>query len=510
MTDVAANNKRIAKNTLMLYFRMLLIMAVSLYTSRVVLNTLGIADYGIYNVVGGVIAILSFLNSSLSGAGSRFMTFALGQGDLMKQKEVFSTVLCIHYILAGIVLIVGETAGLWFVYNKLIIPDTRMTAALWVYHCSIITTIISIVSAPYNSLIIAHEKMSAFAYISIVEVILKLIIVFVLVYFPYDKLIVYSILIMIIQIIIRFIYNVYCRKYFHESRVKIAWHPKLFKEIASYSGWTINGTLAIVGYTQGINILLNMFFGPVVNAARGIAVQVQSAVITFVNNFQTAVNPQIIKSYAVHDLGYMHELITKSSKIGFYLVILLSFPVMLCIQPILKIWLGVVPDHTNTFVIIMLLACMLEPIKLGLINAIHATGDIKKFQIYEGSSLLTVVPIAYLLLKLFDISPEAVLCVYLCVEIFTQLIRIRIVLPKICMTFIYYFTNVLKPVLIMLPFVVFPLLLGKYITEDTMLFHTIMYMAIAFVYIGLCIFVIGLNQQERLLLIAFVRKKIKH
>ena len=195
MTDVAANNKRIAKNTLMLYFRMLLIMAVSLYTSRVVLNTLGIADYGIYNVVGGVIAILSFLNSSLSGAGSRFMTFALGQGDLMKQKEVFSTVLCIHYILAGIVLIVGETAGLWFVYNKLIIPDTRMTAALWVYHCSIITTIISIVSAPYNSLIIAHEKMSAFAYISIVEVILKLIIVFVLVYFPYDKLIVYSILI---------------------------------------------------------------------------------------------------------------------------------------------------------------------------------------------------------------------------------------------------------------------------------------------------------------------------
>ena len=257
------------------------------------MNVLGVSDYGIFNVVGGVIAMLSFLNNSLSGASSRFITFALGKGNSEEIKQTFSTVLWVHLVISLAVLLIGETAGLWFVYNKLVIPTERMTAALWVYHCSILTTIVSIISVPYNSLIIAHERMNAFAYISILEVVLKLLIVCLLFYSSYDKLIAYAILYLAIQIVIRLCYNGYCSKHFAESRVRPHNYPQLTRKIFTYAGWTMNGYLAIVGYTQGINILLNLFFGPVVNAARAIAVQVQAAVMTFVQNFQTAIKPQI-------------------------------------------------------------------------------------------------------------------------------------------------------------------------------------------------------------------------
>lgn len=251
---------RIAQNTIMLYIRMLLIIVVTLYTSRIILNTLGVEDYGIYNVVSGVIVMLSFLNSSLGGAGARFIAFTLGKGKQDELKRIFSTVLCVHFILAGGIFIMGETVGLWFVLHKLVIPVERLTAALWVYHCSILTTVVAIISVPYNSLIIAHERMGAFAYISIIEVILKLFVVGLLVYIPYDKLIVYAILYLVVQVIIRLIYNYYCFTHFPESKTPLKWYPHLLKKIAVYAGWTINGNLAVIGYTQGINILLNLFF----------------------------------------------------------------------------------------------------------------------------------------------------------------------------------------------------------------------------------------------------------
>jgi len=496
MTNNIANNKRIAINTLMLYIRMFLVMAISLYSSRIILNTLGVEDFGIYNIVGGVITMLGFLTSSLSGAGSRFITFALGKGDKEEQRQVYVTVMIIHYMLAGIVVLLGETVGLWFVYNKLIIPVIRMEAALWVYHCSILTMIIAIISTPYNALIIAHEKMSVFAYISVVEIVLKLTIVFILVYISYDKLITYSILLMLVQLLIRIIYNIYCRKNFQESKTKLVWYPELIKEISAYAGWTINGNLAAVGYTQGINILLNLFFGPIVNAARGIAVQVQSAVMTFVSNFQTAVRPQIVKSYALHELKYMHSLVARSSKFGYYLVLILAFPIILCIDPILKLWLGFVPEHTNTFVVIMLIAGLIEPMKVALINAIHATGDIKKFQLYEGSALLTVLPISYILLKFFSISPEMVIGVYLIIQLLTQFLRVYIVLPKISMTYRYYFINVLKPILFTIPFSFIPFFIVPNIKE-TSLGELLLYITIAIIYILVCIFIVGINRYER-------------
>lgn len=493
----------------MLYIRMLLIMAVTLYTSRVILRTLGVEDYGIFNVVGGVIAMLSFLMNSLGAAGSRFITYALGKGDREELKRVFSSVLCIHFVLAIVIVLVGETVGLWFVCNKLVIPAGRMTAALWVYHCSIITAVIAIISVPYNAAIIAHERMNAFAYISILECVLKLAIVWLLLYISGDKLIIYSVLLLIVQGCVRFIYGFYCSKHFEETRVKLRWETDRVKNISSYAGWTMNGYLAIIGYTQGINILLNIFFGPVANAARGIAVQVQGAVMQFVSSFQTAVRPQIIKTYANSDLSHMHTLVIASSKYGFFLIMLLVFPIMLCVSPILRIWLGEVPRYTENFVRIMLICGLFEPLRAGQIAAIHATGDIKKFQIYEGTSLLSVVPIAYLLLKLVHISPEMVMMVYFFVEMVTQGIRMWIVLPKISMTFGYYFRNTLRPLFLPVCCLTLPLLFFR-ISADLSVLRLIGYLSIGVIYMLVCIICFGLNNRERQFGIQFLKNKLAY
>ena len=316
------NNKRIAKNTLLLYVRMLFMMGISLYTSRVVLNTLGIEDYGIYNVVGGVVAMFGFINGSMSSATQRYITFALGKGDKQRLQTVFSTTLQIHTLIALIIILLGETIGLWFLYNKMQIPADRMDAAFWVLQCSIISTVVMIVSVPYNADIIAHEKMSAFAYISILEVVLKLMIVYMLVIFSFDKLILYSFLILSIQVLIRFCYSIYCNRHFEETKYKNVWDKSLFKEMTGFAGWSMFGNLAGVLFNQGLNMLLNVFFGPVVNAARGVAVQVQNAVQQFVGNFQMALNPQITKTYAQGDLESMHKLMYRSAKFSFFFTIL--------------------------------------------------------------------------------------------------------------------------------------------------------------------------------------------
>lgn len=499
--------QRIVHNTLMLYVRMLLIMTVTLYTSRIILNTLGVEDFGIYNVVSGVIVMLSFIYSSLGGTGARFIAFSLGKEDFEEVKQIFATLLCIHFILAGIIILIGETIGLWFVMNKLVIPETRKTAVLWVYHCSILTTVVSIISVPYNSLIIAHERMRAFAYISVIEVILKLAIVWLLLYIPYDKLIVYSVLYLVIQIIIRMIYNNYCFTHFQESKTSFIWNPRLIKTISAYAGWTMNGNLAVMGYTQGLNILLNMFFGPIVNAARAIAVQVQAAVMTFVQNFQMAINPQLVKSYAILDMQYMHTLIILLSKYGFFLMLVLAFPFFLLTHSILKIWLGTVPEHTANFIYIMLLIGLFSPLGGALTNAIHATGNIKKFQIYEGTSLLMVVPLAYVLLKLFHISPEGVMIVYLGIEIFTLGIRIWIVLPRIAMPYSVYFHKVILPIIIILPFCIFPVLLLS-IPKVLSLGKLILYAILGVIYISIFIYTIGINSSERKMIHNFILIKI--
>lgn len=344
------NNKRIAKNTFLLYIRMFFTMAVTLYTSRIILNVLGIEDFGIYNVVGGIITMFSFLNGAMSSSTQRYLTFELGKGEILQLRKVFQTSVNIHWLIALFILVLGETIGLWFLQEKMVIPSERLDAAFWVYQFSIITMMIMIISVPYNAAIIAHEKMSAFAYISVMEVLLKLGIVYLLYFTQLDKLKFYAALLCGMQLMVRIIYGLYCGRHFEETHYKWGWDGKLFREMLGFAGWNLWGGIAYVFFTQGLNIMLNVFFGPAVNAARGLAVQVQGAVAQFSLNFQMAINPQITKSYAKKDFTYMHSLIFRSSKFTFLLLTTLSLPLFIKADLILNIWLAVVPDYTVTIV----------------------------------------------------------------------------------------------------------------------------------------------------------------
>lgn len=447
MTDTAQNNKRIAKNTLLLYVRMLFMLAVNLYASRVILNTLGVVDFGINNVVGGVITMLGFLTGSLGAASSRYITYDLGKGDMNVMKKTFGNILSIHFILAAIVFIVGETLGLWFMSTQLQIPPERETAAMWVYQFSIFSSILAVISVPYNATIIAHEKMSAFAYISIADAVLKLLIVYLLVIIPYDKLIVYAILFFCIQTFDRIVYGIYCSRHFEETRTSPQYNGKLFKEIFAFAGWTMNGSLAVMGFTQGLNILLNIFFGPAVNAARGIAVQVQNVCRQFCSNFQMALNPQLTKSYAQGNLHDMHRLLVKSSKFSFFILFIITLPLFFEAEMVLQVWLGQIPEHTVNFLRLILVVGLLYTLSNPIIVSVHATGKLKKFQLIEGTMLLLIVPVAYILLKFFYVMPESVFIVHIIIELFTQYARLRIVLPMICMNIGNYFKQVIIPII---------------------------------------------------------------
>lgn len=320
METESANNKRIAKNALLLYFRMFITMAVSLYTSRVILKALGVEDFGIYNVVGGVVTMLTFINTAMGSASQRYITFELGHKNYKQLYTVFCTSVEVHILIAIIIAILSETIGIWFLNTHMEIPSLRLEAANWVYQFSILSCIVSILYVPFNATIIAHEKMSAFAYISIIEVLLKLIIVYMLMLSEIDRLILYSILIFSIQLFIFIIYVTYCICHFPETRFKFIFDKQLFKNMISFASWSLIGNLAIVACTQGLNILLNIFWGPIVNAARAIAAQVQNAIYSFGSNFQTAINPQITKNFATGNIKQMHNLIFVSCKYSFFLL----------------------------------------------------------------------------------------------------------------------------------------------------------------------------------------------
>ena len=498
MTRTSEKSKRIAKNTLLLYVRMLFLVLVGLYTSRVVLRILGVVDFGIFSVVGGVIAMIGFIQASLGGATSRFITFDLGRGDMAAMKKTFGNIVTIHLLFAGIILLVGETAGLWFVMNKLQIPESRQVAAFWVYQFSILTAILSIVSIPYNAVIVAHERMSAFAYITIADVVLKLLIVYLLLVVPYDRLIVYSALFFCIQLFDRIVYGIYCNRYFEETRVGLHIDKKQFKEIAVFAGWTINGNLAVMGYTQGLNILLNMFFGPAVNAARGIAVQVQTVSQQFCTNFQMALNPQLTKSYAQGDLDYMHKLVIASSKFSFFIMLLIALPLMLEADVVLHWWLGDVPDHTANFLRLILCTSLLFTLSNPILVSVHATGRLKTFQLIEGTMLLLIVPVAYVLLKFFDVPPESVFVVHIVIEICTQCVRLKIVLPMIGMRMRLYLKKVVyRLALVVATAPILPIVLHEVSGKGVISF--IVVVSASVVSLSASIYWLGCSNSERLL-----------
>ena len=425
------NNKRIAKNTLLLYFRMLLTMVVSLYTSRVVLGALGVEDYGIYNVVGGVVAMFSMLSGSLSAAISRFITFELGSGNKDKLKRVFSSSVTIQMGLSAIILVLAETVGLWFLNNNMVIPESRMYAANWVYQLSLLTFVINLISIPYNAAIIAHERMSAFAYISIFEAVSKLIVAYCIIISPIDRLILYAIMLATIAIIIRLIYGIYCKKKFEECTYHLIYDKAVLRKMVSFAGWNFLGVTAGTLNTQGVNILMNVYFGVAVNAARGIAVQAGAAISQFVQSFTTAVNPQITKSYAAGDLTYMHTLVCQSSKFSAYLFLLMAIPLSVETPAIFEIWLKNPPEYAVLFFRLSLLGTLMDTVlSNSLMTAIFATGDIKKYQIYVTICGGMVFPLTWLV-YLMGASPDSTYIIYFIVYCVVLYVRLYVIQQKV-------------------------------------------------------------------------------
>lgn len=447
MNNTGIQKISIVKNTAFLYVRMLFTMLVSLFTSRVVLNALGIDDYGIYNVVGGFVTMFNVVCTGLASTTQRFITFDLGKGNEKELNKTFSSCVIIYTFMSILIFLLAESVGIWFLDSKMKVPEGREYAANWVFQLSLLTLIINLISVPYNSLIIAYERMKAFAYISIFEVSAKLIVAYLICISPFDRLIVYAALMCLIQLSVRLIYNVYCNRAFPVSH--ITWHfdIKKIKEIYTFAGWAMFGGLASIGFTQGLNMLLNLFFGPTVNAARGIAVQVQQAVNSFALNFQTAINPQIIKSYAGHDLHYMIKLVFASSKFSFLLLFMLSLPICIEADQILKIWLKIVPPYSVIFLRLIICTTIIDAMSNSFMRAVDATGKIKLYQSVLGTLLLTIVPISYVVLKLGG-SPSSVFIVHLFVCCLAFVVRLFLTRKLIYFSIRTYFKNVLARIFI--------------------------------------------------------------
>lgn len=502
MSDNSSLNNRITKNTLLLFFRMLLLLIVSLYTSRVVLATLGIEDYGLYNVVGGIVAMFTFLNNAMANSSHRYITYALGEGNEGNLKNIVSTTFLIHWIIAALIVVLAETVGLWFFYNKMVIPENRLVASFWVYQFSIISCVVSITNVPYNAIIIAHEKMDTFAYISILDAVLKLFIVFLITLSTIDKLILYSALILGVCIIDRLIYQSYCKSHFIEAKnisFKIQPH---FKEMTSFAGWSLIGNLAYIGYTQGLNILINLFFGPVVNAARGVAVQLQTAIKGFVVSFQTAVTPQIIKSYSQGDLSRLHTLIYSSSKLSYFLLYCMVLPISLEAKTILSLWLKNVPDYAVIFTVLILWIMLLEPLSNPLDKANQATGNIRNYQIVEGGTLLLILPLSYFALKA-GCEPYAVFIIQFAVMGIVQILRLFLVCHKIRMSKREYLRKVIFRIAIVTALsAIIPCVLNVILPHT--LLSSFMVIIVSIISVVFFSYFLGLSDSEKV----FVRNKL--
>lgn len=503
MTDTAQNNKRIAKNTLLLYVRMLFMMAVSLYTSRVILHTLGIEDFGIYNVVGGVVSMFSVISGSLSAAISRFITYELGKGDKDKLIRIFSSSVTIQIGLGLIILILAELVGVWFLNDKMNIPDGRMYAANWVFQLSILTFVINLVSVPYNAAIIAHEKMSAFAYISILEVVAKLVIVYLLIISPIDKLIFYAVLMTTVALLIRFVYGYYCKRHFEECTYHFIFDKELLKKMFGFAGWNFIGASSAVLRDQGGNIVINLFCGPAVNAARGIAYQVNTAINGFVSNFMMALNPQITKSYASGNRDYMMTLIFQGARFSFYILLLLSLPVIINTHYILTLWLKIVPEHTTLFIQLILIFAMSESISNPLITAMLASGKIRNYQIVVGGLQMMNLPTSYILLRLGCI-PETVFIVAICISQCCLAARLYMLRGMIGLSVKQYLSKVYFNVLMVTVLsAILPCIIFHYLNETFINF--ILICIVSVICTCITIYYVGSNKQER----KFILSKVK-
>ena len=498
----ATDNRKIASNTLVLYFRMLFKLLVTLYITRVITNVLGVSDYGIYGVVGGVVTVMMFLNNAMTTSTLRFITFALGTKDTDYLGRVYSAGIIIHIVLAIFVLIVGETLGLWYVMHQLNYPPERADAVFGVYQCSLISAMLMILNVPFNSTIIAHEKMTAFAVITILDITLQLLVVLLLPHIGTDHLLAYAFMLLIVQVIVRIIYVLYCRYKFRDVHFSIHVGKKVFVKMLKFAGWSTFGNMALVCNTQGLNLVLNAFGGVVVNAAREIAFQVQAAVVSFIASFQTAVNPQITKNYAQKDLQATNDLILRSSRLSFILLYLMALPIMTETEMILQLWLKVVPSYAPIFTRLLLCVAMVDSIANPMMIGASATGNIKEYHLKVGGILLCALPIAVLVLKLgFPIV--SVFIVLILVVITAQIVRMHICRKLYHFSFQRFFNEVIKKlVVVVLISTILPVLLHFIVPEG--FWYSFFVCAVAVLSVGVTSYFLGLTQTEQM----FVKSKI--
>ena len=484
---------------------MLFLMLISLYTSRVILDALGVEDYGIYNVVGGFVSMFALISAALTSACSRFLNFELGKGDPERQNIVFSTAVTIQWGLAILVAVLSEAIGVWYVNNIMVLPAERLSAANWCFQFSVFNFCMNLITVPYNASIIAHEKMKAFAYVSIFQGLAQLGISFMVYYEPFDRLVFYALMLMLLQFLVRYMYQVYCRKHFNECHYRFVVDKPLLKHMFSYSLWHLVGNGASVLKSHGVNLVLNFFFGPAVNAARGLANHVDHSVNQFASNFMIAMSPQITQSYSRGDLKDMFKLVNRGSRFSFYLLFLLALPVIINADYILHIWLKVVPNHAVAFVQLTLIAMMITSVSKSLITAQNATGNVRNYQLVVGGILLLNLPLSYMFLN-FGMMPEIVVVVAIVVEILAFLARMYM-LPFTIREFrpLLFIRDVILKCLVVITLAVpVPVLIYMYLPEN---FYTfILNVCLCMLCSTVVIYFVGCNANERAIIISAINK----
>lgn len=506
MTTISNNNKRIVKNTLFLYFRMMLTMLVSLFTSRVILNTLGIVDYGLNNVIAGVITLFAFVNGALGAASSRFLTFELAGGNKERLKKIFSTSFNIHFCMGIIIVLFCETIGLWLVNNILNIPPERLFACNVIYQFVIISAFLTTTQVPLYAIVISYERMSVYAYLGISDAILKLCIAYFITISTFDKLITLGVLNLIVVIGVYIFIHIYCKHNFSEYTIAVSREKKLYKEMIGYSAWSLLGSSAGMLKNQGVNILMNIFFGPVVNAANAIAYQVNNALINFSNNFTTALNPQIIKSYANKDYDRMKRLVFRGGKFSFFLLMILSIPILLETKMILHLWLKSVPEYTVILTRLVVLLTLVESFTYTLGVVIQATGKIRNYQILVSGLILLNFPLSYLFYKLGG-EPSSALITSITLSVIAVFIRIFIVKRIIKMTVKEYIKEVLfTSIITLITSILIPLVCHLKMHES--IERLILILISSTISSLVFIYLLGMNKEERIYIISLIKKII--
>lgn len=502
-----SKNSRVAKNTAFLYFRMIVTLSISLYTTRIVLKSLGANDFGIYSVVGSVVAMLAFLNATMIATSNRFLSFELGAGNLKKLRKTFQVTFTLHFILAIIVLIILETAGLWFVNNKLNIATERLWAANWVFHFSVWTSLLLIIQVPFKSTLIANEKLGIYAYIAIFNVLFKLILIFVLLYTSYDKLIIYGFLLFLVELLSTALIIIYSLRKFNETSINFGWNKEIVNQIFSFSLWNFYGQFVIITTEHILLIILNLFFGTVINASRGIASKLNSVIFNFVSNFQLALNPAITKYYAKDDKENVKILIFRGSKYGFFLMLLLSLPVLFDLKFLLNLLFDDVPIFTLEFTRLLIINTIIDTLIGPIEIAMNATGKVKRYKITVYSVTFLILPISYLVL-LFGFEPYKILYVQIIFTLITLILRIWFVKREFDFSFFKYFNEVaIKVFAVQILVLIIPIFLilslnlqglNRFIVNAPTTFIS-----------SLCIiYFFGLNRDERKFIISKMKKII--